>query len=37
MGPYKSLYVLIDSNESLWVPMIPFESLLILMSIYGSL
>ena len=35
MGPYKSLCVLKDSNGSLWVPIIPFASLWILMSIMG--
>ena len=31
MGPHSFLYVLMDSNGSLWVPISPFLSLGILM------
>ena len=37
MGPFKSLFVLIDSNGSLWVLTVPFLSLWILMGPYVSL
>ena len=37
MSPYRSLFVLMDSNGSIWVFMGPYESLLVLMASYMSL
>ena len=36
MGPYKSLFVIVDSNVSLWVLMGPYGSLCVLMDHYVS-
>ena len=36
MGPYKSFIVLMDSNGSLWVPIVRYAALWILMGPYRS-
>ena len=37
MGPYRSLCVLVDSNESSWVLISLYASSLVLMGFYESL